>query len=233
MVTPLNYVPYVKAGGDEVAASTGSAGSPTRRSTSSRASRGSTRATGCRRKFGYDTRRVQFSSLILTGQMTRDGGAGEAARARRYDEATIAQEFEYVATKLGISVAELQGYMDAPKKTYRDYRSQACDLRCGRGASCAPCGLERGRQAMIAIVNYGLGNIQAFANIYKRLEHAGTGRPRRARNWTGVGRDSSCRAWGRSTGPWSDSNASGMRPTLGRLVLEQRVQCSASASACR
>ena len=41
-----------------------------------------------------------------------------------YDEATIAQEFEYVATKLGISVEELQSYMDAPNKTYRDYRSQ-------------------------------------------------------------------------------------------------------------
>ena len=41
-----------------------------------------------------------------------------------YDEEDIAQEFEYVATKLGISVDELQSYMDAPNKSYRDYRSQ-------------------------------------------------------------------------------------------------------------
>jgi len=41
-----------------------------------------------------------------------------------YDEATVAQEFEYVATKLGISVTELQSYLDAPNKTYKDYRSQ-------------------------------------------------------------------------------------------------------------
>jgi hypothetical protein len=36
----------------------------------------------------------------------------------------VRQEFEYVATKLGISVSELQSYMDAPNKTFRDYRSQ-------------------------------------------------------------------------------------------------------------
>ena len=34
------------------------------------------------------------------------------------------QEFEYVATKLGVSVKELQNYMDLPKKTYKDYKSQ-------------------------------------------------------------------------------------------------------------
>jgi len=76
------------------------------------------------KRFGYDVRKVQFSSLILTGQMTR---ADALAKLRElpYDEATIAQEFGFVATKLGISVAELQGYMEAPKKSYRDYRSQA------------------------------------------------------------------------------------------------------------
>ena len=75
------------------------------------------------RKFGYDTRRVQFSSLILTGQMTRDE-AIEILNSLPYDESTIAQDFEYVATKLGITVNELQGYMDAPNKSYKDYRSQ-------------------------------------------------------------------------------------------------------------
>ena len=29
-----------------------------------------------------------------------------------------------MATKLGISVAELQGYLDAPNKTCKDYKSQ-------------------------------------------------------------------------------------------------------------
>jgi N-acetyl sugar amidotransferase len=74
-------------------------------------------------KFGYDTRRVQFSSLILTGQMTRDE-ANEKLKHPPYDIESIARDFEFIATKLGISVAELRGYFAAPNKTFRDYRSQ-------------------------------------------------------------------------------------------------------------
>lgn len=74
-------------------------------------------------KFGFDTRRVQFSSLILTKQMIREEALEELSRPA-YGEETIAHEFEYIATKLGISVDELQGYMDAPNKTYKDYKSQ-------------------------------------------------------------------------------------------------------------
>lgn len=74
-------------------------------------------------KFGYDTRRVQFSSLIVTDQMTREE-ALERLETPPVDEATIEQEFEYVATKLDISIEELQDYLDAPNKTYRDYKSQ-------------------------------------------------------------------------------------------------------------
>lgn len=74
-------------------------------------------------KFGFDTRKVQYSSLILTGQMSRDE-ALENLRHPAYDEETIKQDFEYIATKLGISVAELEGYLNAPNKTYKDYKSQ-------------------------------------------------------------------------------------------------------------
>lgn len=75
------------------------------------------------RKFGYDTRKVQFSSLIVTGQMTREE-ALERLKTPALDDATVRQEFEYVANKLGITTAELQGYFDAPNKTYHDYHSQ-------------------------------------------------------------------------------------------------------------
>jgi N-acetyl sugar amidotransferase len=75
------------------------------------------------KKFGYDTRRVQFSSLIVTGQMTR-AEALEKLEKKPYDEATIGNDFEYIATKLGIPVKELQGYFDAPNKSYREYKSQ-------------------------------------------------------------------------------------------------------------
>ena len=75
------------------------------------------------KKFGFDTRKVQYSSLILTNQMKRED-ALEKLKSPAYDPETIHQDFEYVATKLGISVEELQSYMDAPNKTYKDYRSQ-------------------------------------------------------------------------------------------------------------
>jgi hypothetical protein len=74
-------------------------------------------------RFGYDTRRVQFSSLILTGQMTRDD-ALEQLKKLPYDLTTIDEEFAYIATKLGISVEELRGYHTMPKKWFRDYKNQ-------------------------------------------------------------------------------------------------------------
>jgi N-acetyl sugar amidotransferase len=74
-------------------------------------------------RFGYDTRRVQYSSLILTGQMSRED-ALERLKKPAYDPATIDQDFEYIATKLRITVDELRGYHTMPLKTYRDYRNQ-------------------------------------------------------------------------------------------------------------
>jgi N-acetyl sugar amidotransferase len=75
------------------------------------------------KRFGYDVRRVQFSSLIVTGQMTRHDALVLLDKPS-YDESTIAQEIEFVSNKLGISVDELNGYMDLPRKTYKDYKNQ-------------------------------------------------------------------------------------------------------------
>jgi N-acetyl sugar amidotransferase len=75
------------------------------------------------RKFGYDTRKVQFSSLILTGQMNRDEALEKLLKPAISDD-DARQEFEYIATKLGIPVSELKGYFDAPNKSYKDYANQ-------------------------------------------------------------------------------------------------------------
>jgi len=93
-------------------------------------------------KFGYDTRKVQYSSLIVTGQMTREE-ALERLKQSAYDPETIDQDFEYIATKLGISVEELRGYFDAPNKSYEDYRSQRSIYSIGAKVMRA-FGLERG-----------------------------------------------------------------------------------------
>jgi N-acetyl sugar amidotransferase len=75
-------------------------------------------------RFGFDTRRVQYSSLILTGQMTREE-ALKQLEAPAYDRDTIDDEFEYIATKLGISVPELRHYHEMPLKSYKDYKNQS------------------------------------------------------------------------------------------------------------
>lgn len=74
-------------------------------------------------RFGFDTRKVQYSSLILTGQMTRED-ALEELKTKPYDEETIHIDIEYIATKLGITVDELNGYMNMEKRTHRDFKSQ-------------------------------------------------------------------------------------------------------------
>jgi hypothetical protein len=94
------------------------------------------------KKFGYDTRKVQFSSLIVTGQMTREEALVKLNEPA-LDEATVRQEFEYVANKLGISPGELQGYLELPNKTYRDYGSQERFYSLGARAMRA-LGLELG-----------------------------------------------------------------------------------------
>jgi N-acetyl sugar amidotransferase len=82
------------------------------------------------RKFGYDTRKVQFSSLILTEQMTR-AEALEKLKGPAMSDSEAKVEFEYVATKLGISEAELEGYFNSPNKSHRDYSNEESIFQLG------------------------------------------------------------------------------------------------------
>jgi hypothetical protein len=93
-------------------------------------------------KFGYDTRKVQYSSLIVTKQMTRDEALTRLAKPA-YDEATIHQDLDFVANKLRISVADLEGFMVTPNRTFHDYRSQKDIYRIGAGVM-RLFGIERG-----------------------------------------------------------------------------------------
>ena len=72
-------------------------------------------------KFGYDKRRAHFSSLILTGQMSREEALARIAKPA-FDEATVEQDFEFIANKLGISVEELKALMKGENKCYKDYK---------------------------------------------------------------------------------------------------------------
>ncbi|MBS9761724.1 N-acetyl sugar amidotransferase [Pseudomonas mosselii] len=75
------------------------------------------------RKFGYEKRRAHFSSLIMTGQMTRENALERIARPEM-DQQFLASEFEYVANKLDLSVEELQAIFEGENKTFRDYKNK-------------------------------------------------------------------------------------------------------------
>lgn len=81
-------------------------------------------------KFGFDKRRAHFSSLILTGQLSREE-ALEKIGIKAYDDATVEQDFEYIATKLGLTTAELKAIMQGENKSYQDYKSQMPIINLG------------------------------------------------------------------------------------------------------
>lgn len=93
-------------------------------------------------KFGYDTRKVQYSSLILTGQMTRKD-ALEKLKIPPYDPTTIDDDFNYISNKLGITPEELNGYLKAPNKSYKDYKNQQSIYDAGAKVM-RMLGLEKG-----------------------------------------------------------------------------------------
>ena len=74
-------------------------------------------------RFGFDTRRVQFSSLILTGQMTRED-AIEKLKKPAYNPESIKDEFNAIAEKLEIKPTDLEHYFKIPRKFFWDYKNQ-------------------------------------------------------------------------------------------------------------
>lgn len=82
------------------------------------------------RKFGYHKRRAHFSSLIMTGQMTRDAALQRISKPEM-DEHFLKQEFEYVANKLDLTVAELQEIFEGKNQTYKDYKNKRWAIGIG------------------------------------------------------------------------------------------------------
>lgn len=74
-------------------------------------------------RFGFDTRKPQFSSLIVTGQMTRDEAIAKLSQAA-YPIEEVEKDYAFIASKLRISVDELKGYHSMPIKSFKDYKNQ-------------------------------------------------------------------------------------------------------------
>lgn len=73
-------------------------------------------------KFGYDKRRCHLSSLICSGETTREQ-ALEELKIPAYSPSMQEEDREYVAKKLGLTDDEFTAIMSAPKKSYWDYPS--------------------------------------------------------------------------------------------------------------
>lgn len=74
-------------------------------------------------KFGYDKRRAHLSSLIVSGQMTREQALMEL-REPTYAAARLAEDKEFVAKKIGMNIAEFDSIMAESPHPYTDYPNE-------------------------------------------------------------------------------------------------------------
>jgi N-acetyl sugar amidotransferase len=72
------------------------------------------------KKFGYDKRKMHFSSLICSGEMTREEALAQLTN-EIYPLELQAADLEYVLKKFGLTEAEFEAIMQLPAKTIRDY----------------------------------------------------------------------------------------------------------------
>jgi N-acetyl sugar amidotransferase len=78
-------------------------------------------------RFGFDKRKAHYSSLILSGSMTRAQAVEHLSRPA-WDVATIHSEGEFVAKKLGMSYQDLSDHVKAPLKSHLDYKNHLWKL---------------------------------------------------------------------------------------------------------
>ena len=72
------------------------------------------------RKFGFDKRRLHFSSLIVSGQMTRDQALAELARPVAVPE-QMRRDLRFVGKKLGVTGEELDRLIAMPAVEHDEY----------------------------------------------------------------------------------------------------------------
>ena len=83
-------------------------------------------------KFGYDKRRMHLSTLICSGQITRDDALREVS-APPYPPEWVEPDKVFVSKKLGISREEFDAIIAAPKRRYADYPNLQNHWAFGRG----------------------------------------------------------------------------------------------------
>jgi N-acetyl sugar amidotransferase len=74
------------------------------------------------RKFNIDKRKAHNSSLVLSGQMSREQALA-SLQEPVYPENLLLEDRDYAVKKLGLTAGEFEAIMAAPCKTYLDYRT--------------------------------------------------------------------------------------------------------------
>lgn len=72
------------------------------------------------RKFNIDKRKPHLSSLIMSGIITREQ-AIQKLDEPLYNDTELAEDKKYIADKLGITVTELDRYIEEPSRHYTDF----------------------------------------------------------------------------------------------------------------
>lgn len=73
-------------------------------------------------KFGYDKRRMHFSSMILSGQMSREAALIKLNESF-YADCELRDDLTYIAKKLQISADELESFIVSPGVDYSKFKN--------------------------------------------------------------------------------------------------------------
>jgi len=73
------------------------------------------------KKFGIDKRRAHLSTLICSGQISREEALKEMDSGSYPDERTMVDDKEYIIKKLGLREKEFEKIMALPIKNHKDY----------------------------------------------------------------------------------------------------------------
>lgn len=82
-------------------------------------------------KFKYDKRRAHLSSLVISGEITREDALAKMREAV-YSEKEINFDLDYVAKKLDWSGEEFKRILNLPPKRHTDFASNEALFRIGR-----------------------------------------------------------------------------------------------------
>lgn len=80
------------------------------------------------KRYGFDKRKAHYSSLILSGGMSREEALSELEKPL-YDESSVSQDIEYISKKLGISTKEFESYLTSEPHQHTEYHTHLETLK--------------------------------------------------------------------------------------------------------